>query len=94
MPEPLGRGQSLLDKLYECVLTTILCLIILRFYQQKKIRLGYVHPPHNCFSFKNKFNFFRVAFLGVQYTGTDLTPYLYPEIKQFNVKTLKQMQYN
>jgi hypothetical protein len=38
--------------------------------------------------------FFYVAFFGYRDTGMDLTPYLYPEIKLFTVKTLKQIQYD
>jgi hypothetical protein len=32
------------------------------------------------------------CFFGYRDTGMDLTPYLYPEIKLFTVKTLKQIQ--
>jgi hypothetical protein len=36
-----------------------------------------------------------VAFLGTGIQATmDLTPYLYPEIKLFTAKALKQIQYN
>jgi hypothetical protein len=35
-----------------------------------------------------------LLFFGYRDTGMDLTPYLYPEIKLFTVKTLKQIQYD
>jgi branched-subunit amino acid transport protein AzlD len=38
--------------------------------------------------------FFMLLFFGYRDTGMDLTPYLYPEIKLFTVKTLKQIQYD
>ncbi len=42
-------------------------------------------------SFDSLVSFFYVAFFGIRNTGKDLKPSLYPEIKFFNVKTLKQI---
>jgi hypothetical protein len=36
--------------------------------------------------------FYMLLFFGYRDTGMDMTPYLYPEIKLFTVKTLKQIQ--